>query len=101
MRKQAILFDRIINKASLFKKTSENLRKSDSLENNPILTDKTLNMRRISISSQNDDLELTIMNLTIFEEERALINLRSTLAKNILPTLNTIEPADVIFNFIL
>jgi len=88
------LFEKIVRKSS--KKISFNNNIAIKTED-PILIDKTLTMRRISMNTtnQDDDLELKIKNLSIFEEEREFINLRSTLAKNILPTLNLIEISDV------
>ena len=100
LEKQEALFERIIQRGSSIKKSFNNIPMPHithkSTEDN-ILIDNTLNVRKISMKNTNEDdnLELTIMNLSIFEEERELINLRSTLAKNILPTLNLIDITDV------
>jgi len=66
-----------------------------------LLIDNTLNMRKISMKSPNEEeiLDVKIINLSIFEEERELINIRSIIAKNVLPTLNLIEISDVFFIF--
>lgn len=50
--------------------------------------------RRISMKDE-DNIEIKILNLSIFEEERRLFNLRRIIAKNILPALSKIEINDV------
>lgn len=95
-----MLFERISKRSASSLKKSFTQIPSSKIEES-LLIDNTLNMRRISMMKTpkgEEDLDVKIINLGIFEEERELINLRSTLAKNILPTLNLIEISDVFFS---
>ena len=95
-----MLFERISKRSTNSQKKSFTQIPNPKIEES-LLIDNTLNMRRISMKAPKgeEDLDVKIINLSIFEEERELINLRSTLAKNILPTLNLIEISDVYFNY--
>lgn len=68
--------------------------KQNQASDNPIFIDSTMIHRKISMKD-DENIEIKIFNLSIFEEERQLFNLRRIIAKNILPTLSKIEINDV------